>query len=193
MATDKALMQDALTDLDLYRACVINNDIPAAIKGGSHYLAALGLSTFTEVFGGLFRGDLKDGNSRKNYDTFIKEFFPKPYTAVDSSLHRGGLKGLYGAIRCGLVHEYLLQQNFIVVMESCDQLDCGIVYTPKKDKKVYELKFVVNQYFQDFRTAFGKYYARVGKDPYLVAKLECALSSIESPLPRRKSFRFRKK
>ena len=153
-------------------------------------MAALGLSTFTEVLGGLFRGDLKEGISRANYDTFIKEFFPKPYAAVNSRLRQDRLKGLYGAVRCGLVHEYLLQKNFIVVPNSRDELDCGIVYAPKNGKKEYELKFVVDQYFEDFKHAFNKYYGRVKSEPYLVAKLECALNTIDSPLPRRsKKFR----
>ena len=45
---------EALNYLDTFRKFIINNDIPAAINGNANYLAALGLSAYTEIMGGLY-------------------------------------------------------------------------------------------------------------------------------------------
>ena len=68
----------------MYRNFIINHDIPEAMLSKSNYLAALGLSTYTEVFGGLYRGDLSQYNGRKNYTAFIKDFFHEEYMSVTS-------------------------------------------------------------------------------------------------------------
>jgi hypothetical protein len=44
--------QQAVDYLDTFRDFVIKNDIPAAITGNAIYLAALELSTYTEILGG---------------------------------------------------------------------------------------------------------------------------------------------
>lgn len=191
----RSLLEDALTELDLYRE-YIYRDIQKAIKSRSNYLAALGLSTFTEVFGGFYRGDLSQGNSANNYNEFIKEFFPKPYSEIDDKLRGANLKGLYKQVRCGLVHEYLIGGNFMVIRKSRDPLNCGIVFIPKlksvreqKSKHDHLVKFVIEQYFEDFKGALNCYISKVKNDEYLLAKFECALNSIESPLARRKKIK----
>ena len=80
------LLTDILSHLDMYRNFIINHDIPEAMLSKSNYLAALGLSTYTEVFGGLYRGDLSQYNGRKNYTAFIKDFFHEEYMNVNSRL-----------------------------------------------------------------------------------------------------------
>lgn len=191
----RSLLEDALTELELYRKHVCL-DIQKAIESESNYLAALGLSTFTEVFGGFYRGDLSQGNSGNNYNEFIKEFFPKSYSEVDDKLRKANLKGLYKQVRCGLVHEYLIGDNFIVVGNSREPVNCGIVFIPKMksvrdQKKKYDhlVKFVIEQYFKDFKGALDCYICKVKNDEYLLAKFECALDSIESPLARRKKIK----
>jgi hypothetical protein len=49
---------EALNYLDVFREFVIKNDIPLAINGNANYLAALGLSVYTEILGGLYCGNL---------------------------------------------------------------------------------------------------------------------------------------
>jgi hypothetical protein len=51
---------EALNCLDTFHKFIINNDIPAAINGNANYLAALGLSAYTEIMGGLYYGNLKE-------------------------------------------------------------------------------------------------------------------------------------
>lgn len=50
---------------------IIYGDLDKAIKVGLNYLAALGLSTYSEVLGGLCYGNLLS-NHNANYDRFIK-------------------------------------------------------------------------------------------------------------------------
>jgi hypothetical protein len=128
-------------------------DIEVAINGNANYLAALGLSTYTENLGGLFQGDLEN-NLGRNYAKFIKCYFPKPeYDKVNSVLsHRGGL---YKVVRCGLVHEYFMKIQGTVELHSKTSDKCGIIY----DKlQTPPLRFIVSKYFDDFKFAFDKYY-----------------------------------
>ena len=50
-------LMEVLNYLDTFRDFVIINDIPAVINGKANYLAALGLSNYTEIMGGLYYGD----------------------------------------------------------------------------------------------------------------------------------------
>jgi hypothetical protein len=54
---DKSLLEHVLVDLNLYRDFIICHDIPEAIKSKSNYLADLGLSVYTEVFGEFYNGN----------------------------------------------------------------------------------------------------------------------------------------
>jgi len=173
------LLKDVLSQLDMYRNFIINHDIPEAIQSKSNYLAALGLSTYTEVFGGLYRGDLTQYNGRKNYTAFIKDFFHEEYMKVNSRLKDDNLKGLYGAVRSGLVHTYLMKETSIVVMYRNHPMNCGIIYDPKG---IHKITFVVEQYFQDFVKAFHKYRSRIKNEPDLVDNFEKALMTIGSQM-----------
>ena len=42
-------LQNAISYLDTVREFIIEKDIPVTIRGNANYLAALGLSTYTEV------------------------------------------------------------------------------------------------------------------------------------------------
>ena len=104
-------IDDAIKYLDTFRNFVIQNDIPSAISCKANYLAALGLSTYTEILGGLYSGDLsgKHRYLRDNYIDFIKVFFPQDYMEVNSQLAAGKLKGLYNVVRSGLTHEFFVK------------------------------------------------------------------------------------
>jgi len=85
------------------------SDSERGINEGLNFLVALGLSTYTEILGGLCYGNLQS-NYKSNYDRFIKNYFDKKcgceYTRADKRLSHLG--GLYGAVRSELVHKYLL-------------------------------------------------------------------------------------
>jgi hypothetical protein len=193
-----SLLDDAITELSLYKKRIFS-EIPKAIETKSFYLAALGLATLTEVFGGFYRGNLKQGNSKENYDKFITTFFPESYSQVNKELKLAGLTGLYKQVRCGLVHEYILSDHIIFIEKSSksDTNCCGIDYIKnimkdKKKKPFYLIRFIVEQYWNDFKGALDKYEERLKKEEYLLAKLECALDSIDSPLSRSNNLGFGK-
>lgn len=174
-----ALLNDVMYLLNSYRSSVIHHDIRPAIRSKSRYLAALGLSTYTEVFGGLYRGRLDQGNSENNYMTFIRKFFPPAYCEVNLRLCDDNLNGLYGAVRCSLVHEYLIKDRLIIKMACPKPLTCGIVYEPNEDPQI---TFVVEQYFADFMKAMAAYFDSIRKKSHIVTKFQKALASINSPL-----------
>jgi hypothetical protein len=136
------------------------NDIQGAIKVDANYLAALGLSSYTEHLGGLYLGDLTSGNSKKNYTGFIMDFFPgSMYKTVDTQLQ--SLGGLYKVVRCGLVHEYFMKA-YSAVSISGSSSNCGISYDIAHKP---HLEFYVDVYFNDFKSAFEKYYDELIKGP----------------------------
>jgi hypothetical protein len=176
-------LQNAINYLDTVREFIIEKDIPVAIRGNANYLAALGLSTYTEVLGGLYCGDLSGKKTKlnQNYICFIKDFFHPYYMKVNSDLEKDGLKGLYGAVRSGLTHEYFIKRISKIEMDNPVQepITCGITYDPKSNPKIV---FCVNQYFSDFKNAFEKYYNQLKNDTTgsMLAKFQDALQSIDS-------------
>ncbi len=86
-------------------------DIENGIKGQANYLVALGLVSYTEFLGGLFTGNAGITDEAKNNFTEAIKNFPAEYTEVDRKIvledgPRPTIKGIYSAVRCGLVHEY---------------------------------------------------------------------------------------
>jgi hypothetical protein len=173
-------LSEAFNYLDTFREFVIVNDIPAAINGKANYLAALGLSNYTEIIGGLYSGDLSGNNGLGlHYLKFIKDFFHSDYILVDNDLRNDGLKGLYSVVRCGLSHEYFIKKISKIEMDSQQLLNCGITYDPHANPQIV---FYVNQYFHDFKIAFEKYYKKLKTDTSTLNDFESALRSINSSL-----------
>jgi hypothetical protein len=130
-------------------------DIKNAISISANYLAALGLSTYTENLGGLYCGNLQN-NLANNYIHFIEDYFPPPYKTVHTHLKSLHKDGLYKVVRSGLVHEYFMKVRSTVTIGSASPINCGIVYdTTNKPPK---LEFIVARYFNDYKDAFIKYY-----------------------------------
>jgi hypothetical protein len=132
------------------------SDIERAKKINANYLAALGLSVYTEHLGGLYRGSLGPGNSRKNYTEFIMNFFPGTYKEVEAQLQCLG--GLYEVVRCGLVHEYFMKTYSTIRTSDSIGSKCGISYDPTNKP---QLEFYVDVYYIDFKSAFEKYYGEL--------------------------------
>ena len=178
--------------LDILRD-FINNDIPAAINGKANYLAALGLSTYTEILGGLYCGDLSGNkhNLNQNYICFIKDFFRTDYVKVNNELKKAGLNGLYGAVRSGLTHEYFIKKISKIEMNNPNPMNCGITYDPNTTPQIV---FYVNQYFEDFKSAFEEYYNQLKNYQYssMLTNFANALQSINSNLIGKMTGDFRK-
>jgi hypothetical protein len=132
-------------------------DIQTAIKGNANYLAALGLSTYTENLGGLYCGDLQE-NLGDHYMSFINKYFPQDYGNVDTQLKKLDVTKrkhpMYEIVRSGLVHEYFMKAESIVTIGTTN-VTCGIIYDTSKNPS---LIFVVDKYFEDFKNAFNTYF-----------------------------------
>ncbi|MFY9794311.1 MAG: hypothetical protein WA323_18500 [Candidatus Nitrosopolaris sp.] len=174
-------IDDAIKYLDTFRDFVIQNDIPCAISCKANYLVALGLSTYTEILGGLYSGDLSGNHRylRDNYIDFIKHFFPPDYMKVDSQLAASNLKGLYSVVRSGLTHEFFVKTISRIDMDSPANITCGISYDPHDSPQVI---FYVKKYFEDFRNAFEKYYSQLKSDASLSTNFGKAIQSVKSNL-----------
>jgi hypothetical protein len=151
-------------------------DIESGINKGLNFLVALGLSTYTEILGGLCYGNLQS-NYKSNYDRFIKNYFDKKcgceYMKVDKRLSHLG--GLYGVVRSELVHRYLLTGKGFIGTYSPVILKCAVIYTPGQ---VPEIQFGVKEYCEHFKCAFGIYYNDliVMKDVHLVENFNKAVT-----------------
>jgi hypothetical protein len=151
------------------------SDINRGIESGLNYLVALGLSTYTEVLGGLCFGNLKS-NHEANYLRFIKRYFHCEYLKINKRLRHLG--GLYGIIRSGLVHRYLFQKNSFVATYATGPLNCAILYDPVVNPSI---TFVVNQYFMDFKKAFDQYNDELilKADPFLIKNFDKAVTEVK--------------
>jgi hypothetical protein len=188
------LLDQVLANLDTYVKIIKSHEYPGLVQTELNNIAALALSTYTEVFGGLCRGDLGPHNSSANYNIFINTFFPKEYSELDyllkSSEVNKSLKGLYKAVRCGLVHEYFIRDTLIAVMKDAPgnlTIGIGILYYPNDDIKI---KFVVSEYFNDFMNAIDRYRNEMKERPGLVCNYIRALQTIGAELPKNESFEF---
>jgi hypothetical protein len=138
-----SLTQDERKDyMDTLKLFMIE-DLDKAIKAGLNYLPALGLSTYTEILGGLCYGNLLS-NHKQNYDRFIKNYFPTPYQKINERLSKFG--GLYGVVRSGLTHRYLIKHNSQVATTTTIPIDCGIFYDTNHTPSI----FVFNKQLQLF-------------------------------------------
>jgi hypothetical protein len=159
--------------LDNFRNFVYH-DIDSAISGNANYLAALGLSVYTEQLGSIYNGNFVD--LAQNYTDFITAYFDASYIQqernsidyirnhpsdfpklVQRLKQNKPVSGLYALIRSGLVHEYLMKGESTIFMYSTTS-NCGILIDENGSPK---LKFIVDKYFTDLKEAFQKYYAEI--------------------------------
>ncbi len=137
-------------------------DLRRAIDAGANYLAALGLSVYSEALMQFeFEGN---GNSQLRFDKFL-ELLPDEYKKVDAKLKSLSSKdGLYNRVRCGLAHEYFVKKKATIYREPKGAIPCGIIYNEKND----ELFIILETYFTDFKRGAEKLHQRL-KDKSLVA------------------------
>jgi hypothetical protein len=159
--------------LDTFRDFVYH-DIESAISGNANYLAALGLSVYTEQLGGLYNGNFV--RLAQNYADFISAYFDASYQQQESNSidyiknhpndfprlvrqlnDNKPVSGLYALIRSGLVHEYFMKGESTIFMHSATA-SCGILIDKNASPK---LKFIVDRYYSDLIKAFQKYYDEI--------------------------------
>ena len=132
------------------------------------------MSAYTEILGGLCNRNLQ-ANHKGAYELFLRNYFDKKcgceYMKVDDELK--DLGGLYGVVRSGFVHKYLLTKKSFVATHSDSPLKCAIIYNRKEDP---EIIFVVEEYFKHFRCALETYYDELinKKDLHLIQNFDLA-------------------
>jgi hypothetical protein len=122
-------------------------------KGAPNFMLALVLCSYTEFWGKLM---LPSGKDKECFEAFFRKLGTK-YEEVMNDPNTN----IYGRIRCGLVHEYLVKGSSKIVIEGGD---CGITYNNKT--RIYtfyirryleDFKFAVNIYFHELRTNLHKF------------------------------------
>jgi len=140
------------------RGCMYS-DMETAIEGGASTLAALGLSVYTEILGGLVTGKLgEDGQHRQNFEAFLTCYMGKPYRELVIRKE----VNIYRLVRCGLVHEYSLKggaQGVMVVMDEPHDRKCGIFFEDVEEEgnQILCMRFSVPRYFYDFKKGANRY------------------------------------
>lgn len=115
---------------------------------GGNLLAALGLLCYTEFMGGISRGSFTAGSPRKRFNKFFREM-GQPYADALGRID------VYEIFRCGLVHEYLVKGRCQIAMLKGLE-PCGLGKLPNG-----QYYFVVETYFEDFKTACQAVYNRL--------------------------------
>jgi hypothetical protein len=133
------------------------NDIDKTIKladnptvGAPNFLLALGLCCYTEYWGKLLKG-VKKGELKRG-----KEAFNAFLERLDS-VYYGGLitsnVDLYGEVRCGLAHAYLIDSKGDAEIN----LGFGGLHGIDYDKSTQQYVFWVRTYFDEFKAAVNNY------------------------------------
>lgn len=122
-------------------------------KGAPNFMIALALCAYTEFWGRLLTG----GKGEK--DEQFTKFFVHLGSNYEELINRKGLwhrKGkeikhhVYGHVRSGLVHSYLVEGNSIINM---GRGTCGLEHDAKSNLWTFNLL----TYFEDFKKAVDLY------------------------------------
>lgn len=136
--------------------------------GGGNLLAALGLLCYTEFMGGVKRGIIGRGEAAKNFNAFFDSLGPA-YAEFRKQVD------VYDVFRCGIAHEYLVKGDCEIAMLQGNE-PCGI--GQHQNGRYY---FVVERYFEDFKSSCRGLYTELMAQPNPVLPKRVALR------PRRKS------
>ncbi len=133
------------------------NDIDKTIKladnptvGAPNFLLALRLCCYTEYWGKLLKG-VKKGELRRGkepFNAFLERIDPVYYGGLINSN-----VDLYGEVRCGLAHAYLIDSTGDAVIDLGFKGLHGIDYDQTTKKYV----FWVRPYFDEFKAAVNNY------------------------------------
>lgn len=147
----------------------VQHDIDEAIKGKANYLAALGIFSYIEFLGGLLTGKAGiRGESEPNFQEAVKQF-PPEYKKLDQRLRVVDAEGkphqgLYGILRCGLVHEYMIKGGGIIYNKPDGPIadHTGIWFEQLPNGRTGICLFN-NEFFRDFRTTIDQISEQLGK------------------------------
>ncbi len=117
-------------------------DLAYSDKGAPNFMLALVLCSYTQFWGKLV---LPSGDGKKCFEAFFRKLGIKYADVVDRQ-HAD----IYGRIRNGLVHEYLIKRSSKIVIEDGE---CGIDYNDKT--RIFT--FYVRRYLEDFKFAVNNY------------------------------------
>jgi len=138
-------------------------DLSNSNKGAPNFLLALGLCCYTEYWGKLLLGNPKDG-SRKAFNSFFRRLGTNYENLVSNSSI-----DIYGDIRCGLAHAYLIEGSDSTI--NIGDGPQGVYYNPRLNKYT----FYVSTYFKDFKNAVNTYINGLESGTEDLTKLEKAL------------------
>jgi len=143
-------------------------DISGAIDIKANYLAALGLSVYTEVMGGLVTGNLKSHeDSGANYRAFLP-YLGLHYVELEEKIR------IWKRVRCGLIHEYFVKEPSLIALKFKEENLPGIYYL----ENINTVIVAVEHYFKDFKSGVKKYYEELKNgDSDLIAKFEQATNA----------------
>ena len=133
-------------------------------KGAPNFLLALGLCCYTEYWGKLLLGIRKNA-SRDAFTAFFKRLGTNYQNlANDTTID------IYGDIRCGLAHAYLIEGRESTIKVGIGPT--GIEY----DRKLNVYTFYVSTYFEDFKGAVDSYISGLEDRTENIKNLEDALN-----------------
>lgn len=153
MITDSTDLKRVDDFFDRFVFGLMKEDLDKARQQHANHLAALGLAVWTEVLGGLLTGKLRNGGeSYNNFVAFLK-YMGKDYSDCADQAYR--------KLRCGLVHEYLIDEQPDTKVYSEAWAICGIF--EKKGK----LHMHLPTYSRDLFESAERYRQQLksGKDP----------------------------
>lgn len=132
-------------------------------RGAPNFLLALGPCCYTEYWGKLLLGIEGNDKGRAAFEAFLKR--------LDCDYYQGLLQGLniYGDIRCGLAHSYLIEGKSSMI-DTGDSGCHGIEYD-----KGYT--FWIRTYFEEFKKAVNCYIQNLENGTESSDNLERSLKS----------------
>lgn len=121
-------------------------DLAKCGENAGNFLCALALLCYTE-FAGKIKYQKKKSNgddwAAKNFNCFFNDLGP------EYKIFRQNYTDVYDNLRCGMAHGYFPKKfSTIVMLKGHDSM--GVIY---KDNRYY---FIVEKYFEDFKTALVK-------------------------------------
>jgi hypothetical protein len=124
-------------------------------KGAPNFLLALGLCCYTEYWGKLLCGIEKKDRGEKSenpFNAFLYRLDKAYYQDLSEHLKERGLS-IYGNIRCGLAHAYLIEGGKTAEIDTGNKGKHGIEYDFERSKYT----FWVRAYFKEFKNAVNSY------------------------------------
>jgi hypothetical protein len=137
--------------------------------GTPNFLLALGLCCYTEYWGKLVEG-IKKGESKSAmaFNAFLKRLDSGYY----ANLMNNPAVDLYGEVRCGLAHSYLIEGKGDAVINTGYRGLHGIEYDQTSKKYI----FWVRTYFDEFKNAVNNYINGLETGKEKLRKLEDSLN-----------------